>query len=58
LAQRLISSDEWFDIAAKFISHESERHPRRNFEGELAGILAPAHVAAMHQGGNQFSAAN
>ncbi|MDR3481211.1 MAG: hypothetical protein P4L91_10920 [Burkholderiaceae bacterium] len=58
LAQRLISGDEWFDIAAKFISHESERHPQRTFKDELAGILAPAHVAAMHQGGNQFSAAN
>jgi hypothetical protein len=58
LAQRIISSDEWFDIAAKFISQESERHPRTTFEDDLAGILAPAHVAAMHQGGNQFSAAN
>jgi len=39
LAQRVISSDEWFDIAAKFISHESEKHPRKMFDQESVSIL-------------------
>jgi hypothetical protein len=28
IAQRAITGDEWFDIAAQFISHETERHPK------------------------------
>lgn len=46
LAQRVISSDEWFDIAAKFISHESERHPQKTFEHEMASIWLTPNVAA------------
>ena len=34
LAQRVISSDEWFDIAARFISHDSERLGRKDFSLE------------------------
>jgi hypothetical protein len=42
MAQRYISSDEWFDIAAKFISHESERHVKKSYEeGRLNGVRIP-----------------
>jgi len=34
LAQRVISSDEWFDIAAQFISHESRKYAKKTFEQE------------------------
>ncbi|HXA46970.1 MAG TPA: hypothetical protein VNW52_05020 [Burkholderiaceae bacterium] len=37
LAQRFISSDEWFDIAAKFISHESERNMKKSYTGDGIG---------------------
>ena len=29
MAQRIISSDEWFDIAAQFISHDAENHAHK-----------------------------
>jgi len=57
-AQRLISSDEWFDIAAKFISHESEKHPKRVFENELESIMASSGLAAMHKSNNFYQSAN
>jgi len=44
LAQRVISNDEWFDIAAKFISHESERRGNRDFDPEAVEML-PIHPA-------------
>jgi hypothetical protein len=39
LAQRVISNDEWFDIAAKFISHESERRGHKEFDPEAMEML-------------------
>jgi hypothetical protein len=48
LAQRCISSDEWFDIAAKFISHESERHAKKSFDlGALGGMGAHQSAATL-----------
>jgi hypothetical protein len=47
VAQRVISSDEWFDIAAQFISHESERHPKAF--GQDDDMPAPAHAGAFAQ---------
>lgn len=35
LSQRLISGDEWFDIAAQFISHETERQGRKSFSQSI-----------------------
>jgi hemerythrin-like domain-containing protein len=37
LAQRYISGDEWFDIAAKFISHESERQVKKSYDANKIG---------------------
>lgn len=54
LAQRVISSEEWFDIAAKFISHESEKHPKKSFEREMASMFPASHVAANDQRGNLY----
>ncbi|HEY8026716.1 MAG TPA: hypothetical protein VIF60_19410 [Burkholderiaceae bacterium] len=51
LAQRVISSDEWFDIAARFISHDTERHGGKSFDsdemvlGEEGAAFAVPHVA-------------
>lgn len=55
IAQRVISGDEWFDIAAQFISHETERHPKA-FEQGL-DIPVPAHVTGYKQQGNAAAAA-
>lgn len=56
LAQRLISSDEWFDIAAKFISHDSERQGRRNYGRHLVDNITAMAVAA--QTGNNVATTN
>jgi len=38
LAQRFISGDEWFDIAAKFISDESGRQVKKSYDaGSIGG---------------------
>jgi len=41
IAQRVISSEEWFDIAAQFISHESERYSRKSFDRKFSPMLSP-----------------
>jgi hypothetical protein len=40
LAQRLISSDEWFDIAARFISHESGKYVKKEMDCNAVSVLA------------------
>lgn len=49
LAQRVISSDEWFDIAAKFISHESEKHGSKSFDPEATDLLPAHHLRKLQQ---------
>lgn len=56
LAQRTISSDEWFDIAAKFISHESEKRPRKIFMQEMLDVL-PVSYGLTQQSGNLYQTA-
>jgi hemerythrin-like domain-containing protein len=50
LAQRVISNDEWFDIAAKFISHESERRGNREFDPEALEMLPTHSIKRIYQG--------
>jgi hypothetical protein len=54
IAQRVISSDEWFDIAAQFISHESERHPKA--ADHETDMPVPAHVVAYKQDAAAYQA--
>ena len=49
LAQRVISSDEWFDIAAQFISHESEKQTKKTFDHMVPPAETPSHIAAVNQ---------
>lgn len=49
LAQRVISSDEWFDIAAQLISHESEKRPRKTSNPGASAIETPSPAAAFGQ---------
>jgi len=52
LAQRVISSDEWFDLAARFISHEADRGSRKPFDmSEAGGAFAAPRVVAIKSGG-------
>jgi len=52
LAHRVISADEWFDLAARFISHETERGSRKPFDMDEAGdtFAAPRVVAIKGSG--------
>ncbi len=53
LAQRVISSDEWFDIAARFISHDVDRSGGKPFELEEGGgaFAAPRVVGIKSRAG-------
>lgn len=54
VAQRAISGDEWFDIAAQFISHESERGTRKTSDRRVNAnpTPSPSYVAGYMPGGS------
>lgn len=56
LAQRVISSDEWFDIAAQFISHGSERHQAKAFDREINPLLTSSQIASFNQSNYTYPA--
>jgi len=58
LAQRVISNDEWFDIAAKFISHESERRGNREFDPEAMEMLPTHPMNRIYNGSNTTQTVN
>lgn len=58
LAQRVISNDEWFDIAAKFISHESERRGNRDYDPEAMEMLPTHPINRIYQGNNASPTVN
>lgn len=54
MAQRIISNDEWFDIAAQFISHDAETHAHKPVlpDARFAGRSLPTfatRVAKLYQ---------
>jgi hypothetical protein len=58
LAQRVISNDEWFDIAAKFISHESERRGNKDFDAEAMEMLPTHSINRIYTGSNTSPTVN
>lgn len=46
IAQRVISSEEWFDIAAQFISHDAEVHAHKHSSAPPMPMHAPAQRSA------------
>jgi hemerythrin-like domain-containing protein len=55
IAQRVIPSEEWFDIAAQFISHDAEIHAHKSPAPSGAPRTLVANRAATHQDAHLYS---
>ncbi len=57
IAQRVISGEEWFDIAAQFISHDAEIHAHKPVPSNGTHAIMPVRGAA-HRGTHLHSITN